>query len=200
LDVAEDPAAPGSPPVDGLWDEQAAAIGEEPSQDETFYLEGEAPTQPTVPRTAEQVKAGVQRAIETYARDGGRPGVADPTQEADPWANGPLLAFCALVHRKSLKEKEKQHWPGELARWAKEWEASPQETADAIKAITQSELEWQTYKTPFSDSFKETMDMMIDRLRNNMPVNARGQRKGGSSGPRREPITSDDTIVIGGVT
>lgn len=182
--IKEQPPAADSPLADA-----ASVLGEEAQQEEEpFYLEGETPTKSRGSHTVESVQVGIRQALEKNARNGGRPGVADPSN-TDVWANDPLKAFCALVHRRTLKKSECESWPRELANWAAEWHATPQETVDAIKAITQSELDWQTYKTPFSDSFKETMDMMIDRLRNDMPVNAKGQRKGGSSTPRQEQPT-----------
>ncbi|MHC4336320.1 MAG: hypothetical protein ACYSUV_21605, partial [Planctomycetota bacterium] len=74
-----------------LWPDDIAALGEEPEQEEPFYLEGETPTKGPEPRTAEQVKAGVQRALEAFAETGGCPGVADPTQD-DEWL-GPEREF-----------------------------------------------------------------------------------------------------------
>jgi len=144
---------------------------------------------PVQPRTKAEREAATAQSIQTFdanSRNGkDRSGVADPTKD-NPWANGPLQAFCVLVHRKTLKDSEKEHWPRELAKWAKEWHATPEETVAAIKAAAQCEFNWQTYKTPFADGFKTTMDAMIDRLRNDMPIHAQGKKVDGTpTDPKR---------------
>jgi hypothetical protein len=175
-----------------------------PPAEEPFYLEGETPTRASEPRTAEQHRAGVQHALETFEQNGGRPGVADPTQ-GDPWADKPLKAFCVLVGQDVdyLKPSKRKDWPRSLKEWGnsfsseKATSATPHETFQCIQGITQSELDWMTFTSPRQTTFQDTMDIMLSRLRSGQPWNATGKKaNGGSSTPRKEPVVSSDAVVM----
>lgn len=92
----------------------------------------------------------------------------------DSWSGKPLQGFCVLAGRTELKDSERKHWPGQLSKWAQDWHATPDETYAAIRAIPDSEFHWMTFKTPFAPTFQETMDAMIDRIRNGQPINVKG--------------------------
>jgi hypothetical protein len=64
------------------------------------------------PRTAEQVKAGVQRALEKFVETGGRPGVADPTQD-DEWL-GPAKEFSALIVTPNVPKSRLRLWASDI--------------------------------------------------------------------------------------
>jgi len=92
----------------------------------------------------------------------------------DPWADKPLKGFCALAGRTTLTSAEEKNWPRELENWASGWHATPDETYAAIKAIPDSEDNWKTFKSPFSSTFKDLLNAMIDRIRNGQPLNVKG--------------------------
>jgi len=133
-------------------------------------------------RTAEQVKAGIGKALETFARNGdGRAGVADPTKAGDAWADEKLIAaFCAVSKqpRQTVKPSSLRDWPNQFKAWASTWEdaaPTPQETYECMKGITQSEKDWKDFESPRQPSFWSTMDIMLARLRAGEPWDAEGR-------------------------
>ena len=97
---------------------------------------------PRTPRTAEQCKAGVRRAIETYASNGGRPGVADPTHEADPWLCT-AQEFSALIVTpfENVPDSRRRLWIEDIQEIADSSETGkgPEEVSGAIRAIAMDE-------------------------------------------------------------
>jgi hypothetical protein len=126
LDVEKDPPAADSPPAE-----------------EPFYLEGETPTRASEPRTAEQHQAGARLALEAFVQNGGRPGVADPTQ-GDPWADKPLKAFCVLVGQDVdyLKPSKRKDWPRSLKEWGNSF--SSEKATSAVSPVRKPLLQRRT--------------------------------------------------------
>jgi len=157
--------------------------------------------------TVEECREGVRKAIERFSQNGGRPGVADPTQDHSGWKDKRLIAaFCAVSKQPlgTVKPSSLRDWPDQFAEWASTWEdaaPTPQEAYECMMGITQSEKDWKDFETPRQPSFRSTMDIMLARLRAGEPWDATGrvagQRKDGSSGPRQEPPIAADTIVLG---
>ena len=148
----EEPPAADSPP----W------LGQD--DDVPFYLEGEPETQAAQPRTAEQVKAGIRGALETYAATGGRPGVADPHQ-GDEW-DPPFQVFCVAflpgIDADRLPKKKRDKMRGEIRRLAEEVHATPNEAVAAIRDLTTLE-DWMVgpaatpYNTHWATAFQNTL-------------------------------------------
>jgi hypothetical protein len=174
----KDPPAADSPPSGDLpWTEPIEGTAD------NLWPTDRPPTTPTQPRTKEQHQAGVRLALETFEQNGGRPGVADPTQ-GDPWADKPLKAFCVLVGQDvdQLKESKYRDWPRTLQKWAQTFghTVTPQEAFQCIQGITQSEFNWMSFTSPRQTTFQETMDIMVGRLRGGKAFDAgiNGKRSG----------------------
>jgi len=100
-------AIPSGPSSD--LDDQQAGITDVPEPDapddiaETEAMFKTPP--PREKRTAEQAKAGIGRAIRTFEKNGGRAGVADPTQTCNPF----LEAVDEFYHRFKPGLENAQH-------------------------------------------------------------------------------------------
>jgi len=121
---------------------------------------------------AQQTQAAQAARNWAWVQDDGSP---------EPWAPA-ATAFCALVGRTpgGLDNAEREAWPRELERWAtaRDQAATPQETAQAIQAITQSEHSWRSFASPFETGFHSILNTMLDRLRTGAPINAKGRKNG----------------------
>lgn len=162
----EDPAADG----DSLADEFKTPAPRQPHTVEAFKARHNALD---VMSGKETVQARAQVEAQGKSAD-----YTDASKDGDEWAGKPLEGFKILAHRTDLKAAELCNWPRKLREWAADWEATPDETYQAIRAIPDSEHGWQTFKTPYSQGFLEAMDAMIDRLRNGQPINAKGVSTG----------------------
>jgi hypothetical protein len=170
------------------------------ADEESFYLEGETPTKPAVPRTEEEHKAGIQRALETYATTGGNAGVADPTQDTGGWGGTRLLmAFAAVTGTpwEEIKPSSLKDWPKQFEKWAETWpgERRPtvEETTACVRGVLESEHDWKTWTSPRSPDFQGVLDLMISRHRAGRPWHKEGRKNGGSSTPRT--IQADDGVA-----
>jgi len=204
----KEPALPDSPPLTLVGTaRQSANVPESITNSAAVVVDDVAETEamfkepkPVAPRTAEQHRAGIQRAIQTFEETGGRAGVADPTKDTDGWADKPLRAFCVLVGEEydTLKPSKRKDWPKQLKEWAEGWGTdrppTPDETFHCIQGITQSELNWMTFTSPRQNSFQGVMDRMYSRLRNHQPWDMGVKGKGGSSTPRQSNISSDSVV------
>jgi len=117
-------------------------------------------------RTAEQVKAGIGKALETFSRNGdGRAGVADPTKAGDGW-DAAVVEFCAQflpgVPADSLPEKKRAHWRSKIRELTEETlngKATPERAAQVMEPFAALE-HWLVgptttpYKTSWADGFK----------------------------------------------
>jgi hypothetical protein len=135
----------------------------------------------------------VAAVVEKARGEAEHPDMTDASKDGDPWANGPLLAFCAVAHidPEHIKPSERKDWPKQLHKWASTWEdaaPTPAEVVQCLKGITESEHAWKTFTSPRQYSLQETMDVMLSRLRGGQPWNAEGKRNGGPSTARKEPV------------
>jgi len=170
-------------------------------------------TQPSAPHTAEQVKAGVKKAVETYVATGGNAGVADPTQEVDPWfvvLDEFYLRFKpGLQDASSVQGKKRKHQIARLRTLTQETLAdkglSTEEmiarAVTVLRPLAITEKWWiKTTTTPFQDGWAEGFTTMLIVNPTVVEAQARdAQRNGGSSGPRqdRERVVQG-TVVVGG--
>jgi len=109
---------------------------------------------------------------------------------ADPWQDRPLSGFCALTGTQpdDLPVKKRQQIARGLQRIGTEWEAGPDVVYGAIRAIPRSEdYSWLRPTSPYSDSFKDVVGIMITRHR------------GGQSGGAGVDTATRQPFVIAGV-
>jgi len=117
-------------------------------------------------RTAEQVKAGIGKALETFSKNGdGRAGVADPTKAGDDW-DAAVVEFCTQflpgVPADSLPEKKRAHWRSKIRELTEETLNGKATSARAVQVMEPfAALEhWLVgptttpYKTSWADGFK----------------------------------------------
>jgi len=182
------------------------------AKDESFYLPGEVPTAPPVPRTAEEHKAGIRRALETFSRNGdGRAGVADPTHESNRWI-AVLDAFFlwfkpGLNDSKHLSPKTRNddaQYIRELAEAGADYigldDAALAERALAIMEPLAAMETWMTKKastsvrsSSFGEAFR-TLMAVGPTLAHQYSANTQNKR----DQTQREPTAiAADTIVFG---
>ena len=173
----------------------------QPPEDATLWPDDRPPTQPAQPHSAEQVKAGVRKALETFSSTGGRAGVADPTKSE--WANTDLMMAFSVVTGTpwdEVKPSSLKDWPGQFDEWASTWKErapSVDDTIKCVRGIMESEHNWKTWTSPRSPSFQEVLDIMLGRYRAGRPWQKDGKKNGGASTPRQEQAIASDTIVMG---
>ena len=153
------------------------------------------PTQPAQPHSAEQVKAGIRKALETFSSTGGRAGVADPTKSE--WANTDLMmafSFVTGTPWDEVKPSSLKDWPSQFEEWAATWKErapSVDDTIKCVRGIMDSEHNWKTWTSPRSPSFQEVLDIMLGRYRAWRPWHKDGKKNGGASANRSVTDTSD---------
>jgi len=202
------PHTENPPPVNPHTGNQTVLSTESlPSTDST---KKEPPTADSPPNPAQAFKErhandvlGLMAESHHKRQEVEHPDFTDASKDQDPWADKPLRAFCVLVGEDydTLKPSKREHWTKQLKKWADTWGAEaagvpspmPDETARCIQGITQSELNWMTFTSPFQSSFQDIMDRMYSRLRNHQPWDMGVQGNGGPSGPR----IARDTVVVG---
>ena len=85
---------------------------------------------------------------------------------ADPWANGPVEAFCKLAHMPNAPPGSVGAWARAFEKLAKPWEVGPPEVAAAIELIGKDEkLNWRSFTSPLVPSFQEVLDVTISRVK-----------------------------------
>lgn len=134
-----------------------------PPPEEPFYSEGETPTAPTQPHTAEELHARTRQALATFGKNGGKPAVADPSKEKDPWMGDPVKMWCVFV-----RLPYEQQSPSRLRLFAGDlrdlattdgFGKTPDDVAAAIRAMAESKsCEWmRTAGRPTHKGFAETL-------------------------------------------
>lgn len=88
----------------------------------------------------------------------------------------PLIAFCELVgmDHNDLPQKDCLSWRRELRGLAQKTGTQPDQMAAAIRSFAISEYAWMSFTWPGQKSFKNTVMIIVSRLKNGVPL------KGGS--------------------
>jgi len=141
-------------------------------------------------RTAEQVKAGIGKALETFAKNGdGRAGVADPTKAIDAWMDRPVKAWCAFIRlpydeqsagRKALLASDLRTiaTTGGLDK-------TPADVVKALRVMAES-ASCQWLRTAGRPTHKEFTNVLTNVLCGQVLPEG-GNGNGGASTPREQP-------------
>jgi hypothetical protein len=175
----------------------SADIGDPDDSEEIAALFPEP--KPPQRRTTEQAKAGIQRAVETFANTGGRPGVADPTKD-EGWRDVAYSFGDAFL---GMTEDQVRRKPNLDAMTYK-----LKELTTAIGGVTLAHAcqvmkplavieDWMVgpsatpYNTRWAEAYQNALvtdtQTIKDRAVAKLKKTQGGARNGGSSGPRNEP-------------
>lgn len=109
----------------------------------------------------------LEMAIACAERSGGEKSwtVTGP-EGANPWTNGPVVAFCILAHMPNAPPGQIDSWAREFERIATPWGVDPPQFVTAIRMISKDEKhKWRSFTSPFNPSFTEVMDVMLSRVK-----------------------------------
>jgi hypothetical protein len=158
----EDPATPGSPPADGLWDKQVAAIGEEPSQEEDPEI---AETEAMFIKTSDTKLSKEQ----FESRHNGVAAVTGQEMKVShdipgqPWCNEPVEAWCKLAGKSyvGMSIPTRIKLGGIFFKVGTVTNGTPAQVAEAIGNF-KAEHEWWKYDFDWpSDGFLNRLGMML---------------------------------------
>jgi len=104
----------------------------------------------------------------------------------DSCADGPLKAFCGLVGMPldSLTDKKRGQWVAELRRAAEQWQIPAEILTTCIEALPESEYAFKAYSTPYQESFKNDLAILIGRALQGESL-VRTKKKQGRASPKR---------------
>lgn len=88
---------------------------------------------------------------------------AGHTPRAD-FKRAPVDAFCELVNTTVSGERQRAQWGYQLQKAAEPRNATPAQVVQAIKQIPTSEYAWKTFTTPFQETFKAVLDVLLGRV------------------------------------
>ncbi len=115
----------------------------------------------------------------TFERTGGNGSSTVPEDHPeglDLFEFEPLIAFCEMVgmDHNDLPQKDRLSWRRELRGLAQKTGTQPDQMAAAIRSFEISEYSWMSFTWPGQKSFKNTVMIIVSRLKNGVPL------KGGS--------------------
>jgi hypothetical protein len=95
----------------------------------------------------------------------------------DPFEEGPLKSFCALIRMpfEQLPDKTRDDWSRQLRNIGRSSDVTAEVVEQAIRALPSSEYSWMTPTSPYQESFAAAIGVLVGRIKAGMPLSARKQ-------------------------